>query len=111
MCIRDSGYFKEEAPVIARINETGADVVFVCLGAPKQELFMKNHLDELHIKLMIGLGGSLDSFAGTVKRAPKWMIRCNLEWLYRLIKEPKRFGRMLRLPKYLFAVLGKRIRG
>ena len=54
---------------------------------------------------------SLDSFAGTVKRAPKWMIRCNLEWLYRLIKEPKRFGRMLRLPKYLFAVLGKRIRG
>ena len=85
----------------------GAGVVL----APKQELFMKNHLDELHIKLMIGLAGSLDSFAGTVKRAPKWMIRCNLEWLYRLIKEPKRFGRMLRLPKYLFAVLGKRIRG
>ena len=105
------GYFKEDAPVVEAIRESGADCVFVCLGAPKQELFMKNHLDELHIKLMIGLGGSLDSFAGTVKRAPKWMIRCNLEWLYRLIKEPKRFGRMLRLPKYLFAVLGKRIRG
>ena len=93
------------------INEAKPDVLFVCLGAPKQELFMKDHLDALHVKLMIGLGGSLDSFAGTVKRAPKWMIRCNLEWLYRLIKEPKRFGRMLRLPKYLFAVLGKRIRG
>ena len=105
------GYFQDEAPVIAKINASGADALFVCLGAPKQELFMKNHLDELHVRLMIGLGGSLDSFAGTVKRAPKWMIRCNLEWLYRLIKEPKRFGRMLRLPKYLFAVLGKRIRG
>ena len=105
------GYFKEDAPVAAAIRESGADMALVCLGAPKQELFMKDHLDALHVKLMIGLGGSLDSFAGTVKRAPKWMIRCNLEWLYRLIKEPKRFGRMLRLPKYLFAVLGKRIRG
>ena len=55
--------------------------------------------------------GSLDSFAGTVKRAPKWMIAANLEWLYRLYKEPKRFGRMLRLPKYLWAVVCKRIRG
>ena len=60
---------------------------------------------------MAGLGGTLDSFAGTVKRAPKWMIRLNLEWLYRLIKEPKRFKRMLRLPKYLWAVVCKRIRG
>ena len=111
MTEKNDGYFKDEAPVIEKINAAKPDVLFVCLGAPKQELFMKNHLDELHIKLMIGLGGSLDSFAGTVKRAPKWMIRCNLEWLYRLIKEPKRFGRMLRLPKYLFAVLGKRIRG
>ena len=107
------GYFTDaESDVIAaEIRTSGADMALVCLGAPKQELFMKNHLDELHVRLMIGLGGSLDSFAGTVKRAPKWMIRCNLEWLYRLIKEPKRFGRMLRLPKYLFAVLGKRIRG
>ena len=111
ICGMNDGYFKDEAPIIEKINAARPDVLFVCLGAPKQELFMKDHLDALHVKLMIGLGGSLDSFAGTVKRAPKWMIRCNLEWLYRLIKEPKRFGRMLRLPKYLFAVLGKRIRG
>ena len=111
ICGMNDGYFKDEAPIIGKINAARPDVLFVCLGAPKQELFMKDHLDVLHVKLMIGLGGSLDSFAGTVKRAPKWMIRCNLEWLYRLIKEPKRFGRMLRLPKYLFAVLGKRIRG
>ena len=111
ICGMHDGYFKDEAPVIEAVNAAKPDVLFVCLGAPKQELFMKDHLDALHVSLMAGLGGSLDGFAGTVRRAPKWMIRCNLEWLYRLIKEPKRFGRMLRLPKYLFAVLGKRIRG
>ena len=111
ICGMHDGYFKDEAPVIAAINEAKPDVLFVCLGAPKQEYFMKNHQQALCCRLMIGLGGSLDSFAGTVKRAPKWMISCNLEWLYRLIKEPKRFGRMLRLPKYLWAVVCRRIRG
>ena len=111
ICGMHDGYFKDEAPVIAAINEAKPDVLFVCLGAPKQEYFMKNHQEKLCCRLMIGLGGSLDSFAGTVKRAPKWMISCNLEWLYRLIKEPKRFGRMLRLPKYLWAVVCRRIRG
>ena len=105
------GYFKEDAPVAAEVKASGADMALVCLGAPKQELFMEKHLNDLNVKFMIGLGGSLDSFAGTVKRAPQWMIRCNLEWLYRLIKEPKRFGRMLRLPKYLWAVVCKRMKG
>lgn len=105
------GYFKEEAPVIETINMARPDVLFVCLGAPKQEKFMAAHAKELNVKLMAGLGGSLDSFAGTVKRAPKWMIDLSLEWLYRLIKEPKRFGRMLRLPKFLWAVVCRRIGG
>ena len=111
ICGMADGYFQDEAPVIDKINASGADVLFVCLGAPKQEQFMARHQKALHVKLMAGLGGTLDSFAGTVKRAPKWMIRLNLEWLYRLIKEPKRFKRMLRLPKYLWAVVCKRIRG
>ena len=105
------GYFQDEAPVIAKINASGADALFVCLGAPKQERFMVQYQQELHVHLMAGLGGSLDAFAGTVQRAPAWMIRLNLEWLYRLIREPKRFRRMLRLPKYLWAVMLKRIRG
>ena len=105
------GYFQDEAPVVAKINASGADALFVCLGAPKQERFMVQHQQELHVHLMAGLGGSLDAFAGTVQRAPAWMIRLNLEWLYRLIREPKRFRRMLRLPKYLWAVMLKRIRG
>ncbi len=105
------GYFKDEAPILAAINDSHADVLFVCLGAPKQEQFMVNHQKELNVRLMAGLGGTLDSFAGTVKRAPKWMIRCSLEWLYRLIQEPKRFKRMLRLPKFLWRVVWKRISG
>ena len=111
ICGMADGYFKEEAPVIAKINEAAPDVLFVCLGAPKQEKFMQAHQSELNVKLMIGLGGSLDSFAGTVKRAPKWMIACSLEWLYRLIKEPWRFKRMLRLPKFVWAVVCRRIGG
>jgi N-acetylglucosaminyldiphosphoundecaprenol N-acetyl-beta-D-mannosaminyltransferase len=104
VCGIADGYFQDDAPVVEKINASGADVLFVCLGAPKQEIFMADHKKDLNVKMMIGLGGSLDSFAGTVKRAPKWMIRMNLEWFYRLLKEPKRFKRMLRLPKYLLAV-------
>lgn len=105
------GYFKDEAAVVEQVNAANADVLFVCLGAPKQERFMVNHRAELNVKLMAGLGGSLDSFAGTVKRAPRWMIKLSLEWFYRLLKEPWRFKRMLRLPKFLWAVVCRRIKG
>lgn len=97
------GYFQDEAPVVEKILAADPDVLFVCLGAPKQEKFMAKYCDRLHVGLMIGLGGSLDGFAGAVKRAPKWMIRCNLEWFYRLLKEPRRLGRMMRLPKFVLA--------
>ena len=108
--IRD-GYFQDEAGVVQAINEAKADAVYVCLGSPKQERFMYAHRGELNARLLVGLGGTLDGIAGTVKRAPKWMIRLQLEWLYRLIKEPKRFKRMLRLPKYIFAALKTRMKG
>ena len=111
VCGMADGYFKDEAPVIEAVNAAQADILFVCLGAPKQENFMYAHRNALRVGLMVGLGGSLDAFAGTVKRAPRWMIRCNLEWFYRLLKEPKRFGRMLCLPKFLFAVIGRKLRG
>ena len=103
VCGTADGYFKEEQAVVEKINAAKPEVLFVCLGAPKQEKFMKAHQKELEVKFMIGLGGSLDGFAGTVKRAPRWMIRLNLEWLYRLIKEPWRLGRMMRLPKFVLA--------
>ena len=111
ICGMADGYFKDEDAVVEKINAAGADAVFVCLGAPKQELFMQRHCEALNARLLIGLGGTLDSIAGTVKRAPRWMIRLQLEWLYRLIKQPSRFKRMLRLPKYMWAALKKRMKG
>lgn len=101
ICGTADGYFQDEAPVAARINQAKPDVVFVCLGAPKQERFIQRHIDSLDTVLMLGLGGSLDGYAGIVQRAPQWMIRLNLEWLYRLVKDPKRLGRMMRLPKFV----------
>ena len=111
VCGTADGYFKDEAPVVAAINEARPAALFVCLGAPKQEKFMTAHQSELDVRFMIGLGGSLDGFAGTVKRAPRWMQRCGLEWFYRLVKEPKRIGRMMRLPKFVLAVLRRRRKG
>ncbi|MBE6984786.1 MAG: WecB/TagA/CpsF family glycosyltransferase [Ruminococcaceae bacterium] len=111
ICGMADGYFKDETEVVRKVNEAQTDVLYVCLGAPKQEKFMRAHQKDLNVKFMIGLGGTLDGIAGTVKRAPRWMIRLQLEWLYRLIKEPKRFGRMLRLPKYIFAAWKRRMKG
>lgn len=95
------GYFKEDAPVVEAIRESGADCVFVCLGAPKQEKWMAAHGAATGAKLLCGLGGSMDVFAGTVDRAPKFWCDHGLEWFYRLCKEPRRFKRMLKLPLFL----------
>ncbi len=111
ICGMTDGYFRDEDEVVRKINEANADALYVCLGAPKQEYFMYRHRAKLNVRLMAGLGGTLDGIAGTVKRAPRWMIRLQLEWLYRLIREPRRFGRMLRLPKFVFAALKKRMKG
>lgn len=111
ICGMADGYFRDEDEVVRKINEANADALYVCLGAPKQEYFMYRHRAKLNVRLMAGLGGTLDGIAGTVKRAPRWMIRLQLEWLYRLIREPRRFGRMLRLPKFVFAALKKRMKG
>lgn len=110
ICGVSDGYFQNEAPLLEDIRAAKPAVLFVCLGSPKQEHFMRDHMGDLEGCLMVGLGGTLDAFAGTVKRAPRWMQKLGLEWFYRLIKEPRRFKRQLRLPKFVFAVLGKRMR-
>lgn len=101
------GYFKEDAPVIDAINASGADFLMVCLGFPKQEQWINNNRDKLKVKLAIGAGGCLDVFAGTVLRAPEFYCKHGIEWLYRLIKQPSRFVRMLALPKFGLKVLFK----
>ena len=111
ICGTHDGYFREDAPVVEAIRSAGADVVFVCLGAPKQELWMVEHGPATGAHLMVGLGGSLDVFAGVVERAPEGFQKLGLEWLYRLIKEPRRIGRMARLPLVLVEAAGQRLTG
>lgn len=105
VCGTHDGYFKEDRPVVEAVRTAGADVVFVCLGAPKQENWMIDHGPETGASFLIGLGGSLDVFAGTVKRAPKVWQKLGLEWLYRLLKQPSRIGRMAKLPLFLLSAV------
>lgn len=111
ICGTYDGYFKDDGPVIEKINNERPDALFVCLGAPKQELWMYRNRESVNSRLMVGLGGSLDVFSGDVKRAPDIFIKLGLEWFYRLIREPWRFSRMLRLPKFLFTVILNRKKG
>lgn len=103
------GYFSpdEEDAIIADINEKNADILFVCLGSPMQEEWIFKNRDRLSCRVMMGIGGSLDVFAGVAERAPESWQNLGLEWLYRLIKEPRRFWRMLALPKFALTVLIK----
>ena len=82
--------------------------MFVCLGAPKQEKFIADNMDDIHSTLFCGLGGSLDVFAGVAQRAPEFYCKHNLEWFYRLIKNPSRAGRMMKLPLFLVHVAGEK---
>jgi N-acetylglucosaminyldiphosphoundecaprenol N-acetyl-beta-D-mannosaminyltransferase len=105
------GYFKteEEDAIVSSINNSGADFLCVALGSPKQELFIKRHKKALKVKAAMGVGGSLDVWAGTVDRAPERWRRGGFEWLYRLIKQPKRIRRAGALPLFLIKVIIERL--
>lgn len=104
-----NGYFKpeEEADIINEINSAEPDVVFVCLGAPAQEKWIARNADKINARVFMGIGGSLDVFAGVAERAPEVWCRLGLEWLYRLMKQPSRIGRMTALPKFGITVILK----
>ena len=87
--------------------DSGADIVFVCLGAPKQEQWIERNRDALKVRVAMGIGGSLDVFAGKVERAPEIFCKTGMEWFYRLCKEPWRIGRMMELPKFAATVIAK----
>ncbi|HHW49370.1 MAG TPA: WecB/TagA/CpsF family glycosyltransferase [Clostridiaceae bacterium] len=105
------GYFspEDEDNIIDMINRSGADILLVALGAPKQEKWIHENKDKLKVKVCIGVGGSLDVLSGNVKLAPEFFRRNGLEWLYRLYKEPRRFKRMLDLPRFILRVIWKRL--
>ncbi|MDE2854844.1 MAG: WecB/TagA/CpsF family glycosyltransferase [Chloroflexota bacterium] len=94
----------EEDKIVAKVNASGADILLVAYGAPKQEKWIARNLPRLEVAVAMGIGGSLDFIAGVVPRAPRWMRNRGLEWLYRLARQPWRFRRMLRLPRFVFAV-------
>ncbi len=107
----NDGYFTEEdvPAIIEKINASGAKLLLVCLGAKKQEKWISDNQDKLeNVRLCMGVGGSIDVFAGNVKRAPKIFIKLNLEWLYRFLKQPSRIGRFAALPKFMIAVFKSR---
>lgn len=100
----ENGYQSEEE-IVKRLQHTQVDILFVGIGSPKQENFILKYKEELkHINIFMPVGGSFDVISKTKKRAPKWMQKCNLEWLYRLVKEPKRIFRQLKLIKFMFLI-------
>lgn len=111
VCGTHDGYFQDDGPVVEAVRASGADVVFVCLGAPKQERWMAEHGAQCGARLMVGLGGSMDVFAGQVKRAPEVWQKLGLEWFYRLVKQPSRIGRMAKLPLFLVDAAAARMKG
>jgi N-acetylglucosaminyldiphosphoundecaprenol N-acetyl-beta-D-mannosaminyltransferase len=104
------GYFKDfqEDGIIKDINSKNPDIIFVALGAPKQEKWIFKNRNILNARLAIGVGGSFDVLAGKVQRAPEIYRKLGMEWLYRLKKEPWRYKRMMVLPKFAVKVLFSR---
>lgn len=102
-----NGFFTaEEIPqILDDINTSNADILLAALGVPKQEKFLAANLSKLKIPVSIGVGGTLDVLAGKVKRAPRWMQRAKLEWLFRALLQPSRAGRLLALPKFVYKVV------
>lgn len=110
LCGTQDGYFKDEEAVLLKVAAARPDLLFVCLGAPKQEKWMARWGRHTGARLAIGLGGALDVFAGRVERAPQSWQKLGLEWAYRLKKEPQRAGRMAKLPLVLVKAAGRRLK-
>lgn len=104
------GYFKDDEDIINNLELAKPDLILVALGSPKQEFFINSLKYRLPQSTMIGLGGSFDVWAGIVKRAPVIYQKLGLEWLYRTIKEPKRFSRIFpTLPVFVIKVIKERL--
>jgi len=103
ICGFRDGYFKDKDndKIIEEINECSPDFLVVALGCPKQEKFIYQNSDKMNFNVAMAVGGSIDILGGKLKRAPKWMIKCGLEWTYRVIKEPIRVKRLTVIPKFI----------
>ncbi len=100
---------EEEQRIIARINESRSQILFVAYGPPKQELWIARNASRLQVNVAMGVGGTFDTLAGIAPRAPAWMQGAGFEWLYRLLREPRRFKRQLAIPYFMWLVTKSRI--
>lgn len=105
-----NGYFdkEKEEQIIDEINTLQPNVLFVALGAPKQEKWIYENKDKLKVDVAAGQGGTFDYEAGRIKRAPKWIQKLGIEWIWRLIRQPSRIGRMMVLPIYVIKITLKK---
>jgi N-acetylglucosaminyldiphosphoundecaprenol N-acetyl-beta-D-mannosaminyltransferase len=105
-----NGFFDINNPkdILDDIKKAKPEVLFVAMGCPRQENFIVKYMDELPVRIFMGVGGSFDVIGEKVKRAPRWMINIGMEWAYRVIKEPKRIKRLGSIPKFLLLVLKNR---
>lgn len=99
------GYEKDQEFIKRQINDANPDILFVALGSPAQEYWILNNMEQLNVNIFQGVGGSFDVLSGNIKRAPAFFRKFGLEWFYRLIKEPFRIKRQLKLPLFLIKVL------
>ena len=106
------GYFELDncEQLLMEIEKSKPYALFVAMGCPRQEMFISKYMDRLPCKVFMGVGGSFDIIAGTLKRAPKWMINIGLEWLYRVAKEPFRIKRLSAIPKFMLMVIKEEFR-
>lgn len=106
-----NGFFDWDSQDIPNeIQEKKPDLVFVALGVPRQEKWIATNISRFEKGVFIGVGGSFDVIAGTVERAPEAWQKANVEWLYRLIKQPSRFGRMMALPRFAVKILTQKVK-
>ncbi|AIF51910.1 WecB/TagA/CpsF family glycosyltransferase [Pelosinus sp. UFO1] len=105
-----NGFFtkKEEPDIINDIRACQPDILLVALGVPRQEKWLNEYKEQINVPVSIGVGGTFDVMAGVVRRAPVWMQHANVEWLFRLLSEPKRAIRMLALPRFVMKVVASK---
>jgi N-acetylglucosaminyldiphosphoundecaprenol N-acetyl-beta-D-mannosaminyltransferase len=99
---RQDGYFQNSDEVVEAINNSGAQLVFVAMGSPKQELWITENRGKINAPFCMGVGGTFDVVCGKVEWAPEFFRKTGTEWLYRLVREPKRWKRQLALPKFVW---------
>jgi N-acetylglucosaminyldiphosphoundecaprenol N-acetyl-beta-D-mannosaminyltransferase len=108
---RANGYVKDMVALVQQINDSGAEILFIALGSPRQERWFARHRNALKtVKVVQCIGGTLDTITGHVKRAPEIWCRCNLEWLYRLLDDPRRIKRQKMLPIFAALVLKEKMK-